>query len=198
MAKIRVSTGKLVDPFNLQPEDLDPAVMIHSICLLNRYHGHTKHPYSVGQHSCNLYWLVPEHLKSAAIVHDMSEAFFNDVAAPVKYSCPDYVSAEHAAEQVVMEYFGMTPEIIAELKRYDKDIYINERDYLFPEDMEQHDMGDHRQGLDLKGNPPEVLFGEYPWQVIEMELRGFFSNRFPEFPLGETYAQSYHTSRKGL
>lgn len=180
MAKIRVSSGRLTDPFNLKPEDLDWRVMIHSICLLNRFHGHSKHPYSVGQHTHNLYLLVPTHLKRAALVHDFSEAFFNDLAAPVKYECPEYVVAENEASIYIANSFGVTEEELLELKEYDKRIYVNERDYMFPV-INETGMGDEREPLDQNGMPDIALFGEFPWSFIKEQLTAAFQKEFPEY-----------------
>jgi hypothetical protein len=196
MAKIRVSSGKLVDPFNITPEDLVPITMIHSICLLNRYHGHSKHPYSVGQHTANLVMLVPPHLKKIALVHDFSEAFFNDVAAPVKYDCPDYVTAEHECEETILKHFDIDLSLMDEFKEYDKRIYINERDYLFPNNMEVGDMGDNRPGVDIMGLNRDMLFGETGWRRIRAELCNYWKFYFPEFELGSMPNVEQHYSTR--
>ena len=179
MAAIRVSSGRLTDPFNLKPEDCNYLVLIHSICLLNRYHGHSKYPYSVGQHTLNLYYLVPGHLRRAALVHDMSEAFFNDLAAPVKYECDTYVRHEHKASVYIADHFGVTQDELMELKEYDKRIYINERNALFPF-IDGTGMGDDREPLDDNGIGG-LLMRERIWRYVKIDLIEAFEEEFPAY-----------------
>jgi hypothetical protein len=46
-SKIATSTGRLVDPFAIQPNDLCVFEIAHSLALLNRFVGHTREPYTV-------------------------------------------------------------------------------------------------------------------------------------------------------
>lgn len=179
MAKIRMYSGDLVDPFNLKEEDIIPEVFIHQLALLNRFHGATKYPYSVLQHSLNLYYLVPKHLQPAALVHDFEEALFNDLASPVKYECPTYVQHITAAGKVIQQKFGLTPEIMQELKEYDSRIYKNERDALFNR-VAGEGMGDDRPPLPV---PPGLqgLFLEADWRAVKQQFLEEFYFCFPEY-----------------
>jgi len=184
VAKIRMFNGKLVDPFDLQEEDIDPTVFAHHLCLINRFHGGTKYPYSVGQHSRNLYYLVPPHLKKAALIHDFQEAVFNDLASPVKYECPVYTVAEKAAGKVVYEFFGISPSIMEELVQYDKRIYKNERDALF-DNVEGSGMGDERRPLTVIPGLQD-LFDETPWRSVRDEFLHLLRAKFPTY-FGDDY-----------
>lgn len=176
MAKIRLYDGSLIDPFNFTREDIKPEVLIHQLCLINRFHGATKYPYSVGQHTINLYYLVPPHLKSAALVHDMQEALFNDLAAPVKYECPTYVEAEAAAGRQIAKMFEIYQPTLDELTPYDKSIYVNERNALFNH-VGETGMGDDKEALWV---PPGLnnLFDERPWRAIKAEFLEIWNAEF--------------------
>lgn len=174
MGAIRTSDGRLVDPFNPKPEDIVPKVFIHSISQINRYTGHVKHPYSVGQHTRNLVYIVPRHLRRAALIHDWSEAWFNDLASPVKRECPEYREAEHNATHFIAEHMGVSMEELEEFDPWDKRIYINERDAGF----------DYRKDFDDEGrigitNMGPWYFAETYWQDIRFDLANEFNWLFP-------------------
>lgn len=176
MSKIRLYDGSLIDPFNFSKADIKPEVLIHQLCLINRFHGATKYPYSVAQHSLNLYYLVPPHLKAAALIHDLQEALFNDLAAPVKYECPSYVVAEAEAGRQLAKIFEIYEPTLEELKPYDKSIYVNERDALFY-NIDETGMGDEREPLWV---PPglDTLFEERSWRAVKEEFLEVFRAEF--------------------
>ena len=177
MAKIRTSDGRLVDPLNITPADVIPSVMIHAICLLNRFTGHTVHPYTVGQHTLNLVRYVPKRLKRAALVHDFQEAWFNDMASPLKAEMQDYKVAEKRAGVVVAHTLGVTMAELDDFDNYDKRIYLNERNALFPI-IEERGMGDDRKPLaDIRG---VLRFEEQRWWFVRDCLAHEFENLFPE------------------
>ena len=180
MAKVRTCDGRLVDPLDIRPSDVIASVMIHSLCLLNRFTGHTKHPYSVGQHTLNLVQYVPMHLKRAALIHDMQESWFNDMASPLKAEMQAYRRAEHRAGQVVAHQLGVSQAELDEFDSYDKSIYLNERDALFPLIAEKG-MGDDREPLPDRQNV--LRFEEVNWATTTRHLNGLFSALFPEYPL---------------
>jgi uncharacterized protein len=75
-----------LDPFNSQfcIEDI-----AHALALVNRVGGHTKEPYSVGDHSLRVMELVAEMGGSVvgqmgALLHDSPEAYISDFPRPVK------------------------------------------------------------------------------------------------------------------
>lgn len=170
---IRVSTGHLVDPFNLKVEDCVKIDFIHSICLLNRYTGHSKYPYSVGQHSYILANHVPSDLRKAAIIHDFSEALFNDIASPVKARFHEYRKDEEIAQRVIFEYFDVPWDAMEELHWFDRAIYMDERNVLF-DNVFGVGMGDDRVGLSIE---PE-WFKETEWRTVKAKLNAEFQLAF--------------------
>lgn len=86
MSRPYVSTssgGKLhldtIDYLEIKTEDL-----AHQLALVNRWTGCTKEPYSVAQHSLWVASIVPQEYRLAALLHDASEAYLNDLSRPVK------------------------------------------------------------------------------------------------------------------
>lgn len=184
MAKIRIVTGDLIDPFDPKPEDIKPHAFIHSISLLNRFTGNSAWPYSVGMHTLALMDYVPVHLKRAALVHDWSEAWFNDLASPVKFECHSYKTAEKRAGLFIADVMGVSPRELEELDIYDKRIYADERDAMFP-DIKEMGMGDEYSPLGVK----PAYFQETPWRHTRSMLWVWFENAFPEW--SEVYHGDY-------
>lgn len=174
MASIRTNDGRLVDPFNPRPEDVRPKVMIHSLSQINRYTGQGDYPYSVGQHTINLYKLAPPYLRKAALVHDFAESWFNDLASPVKAECAEYKRAEHYAMMFIAQTLSVGIVPMTEIDWYDKAIYINERNALFSV-IDTLGMGDDRRGL-IKASPK--MFVERNWRDVRTELSSLFIHEF--------------------
>lgn len=179
--KIRVFDGTRVNPFDLKPSDMKPMVMIHLISTQNRFTGHAAYPYSIGQHSRNLAMLVPAHLKRAALIRDFSEAFFNDLTAPVKRVSPAYKEAEHEATIRIFNHFGVTSAEYTELGQWDKAIYVNERDALFAGKIGERGQGDQYTALDTSRIP--LAFNETDWRGIRDGLILLWLALFPDFDL---------------
>ncbi|QWY83414.1 hypothetical protein [Rhizobium phage RHph_X3_9] len=173
MGAIRVADGYLTDPYNLRPEDLKLDVLVHSISTLSRFTGHAKYPYSVGQHSINLADFVWRYTLDhsqyrAAVMHDLSEGWFNDMASPVKKENPDYRLAEKKAGTFIAGMLGVREYELNTIDQYDKRIYVNERDALF---YAVHDtgMGDNLTALPTKYLKPDA-FRERNWRDVREEL----------------------------
>lgn len=149
---------------------------MHSISCLNRYTGHARHPYSVGQHTLNLIRYVPSRLRRAAMVHDWSESWFNDLASPVKAELDTYKHAEHDAQRFIAEVMQVSERELDDLDYYDKAIYIDERNALFPP-RTNTGMGDDRTGLGIERR----YFAEQNWKDIRTKLFMQFMDLFPEY-----------------
>lgn len=82
--KIRTFTGRMVDPLNLNPEDVNLLDIAHSLASQCRYTGHCDPWYSVAEHSC-LVMFYGSGLWLPKLLHDAPEAYLVDLAAPVKH-----------------------------------------------------------------------------------------------------------------
>lgn len=163
---IRTADGYLTDPFDIKPQDIKFDVFAHSLSQINRFTGHAKHPFSVSQHTLNLHTVVPRKLRKAAIIHDCPEVWFNDMASPVKRELPEYRAAEHCALAILAGQVGVEHTELEELDWYDKQMYINERDALFPV---RHGVGNNDNLHGLPHCRPG-MFDETPWRLNRQRL----------------------------
>ena len=112
---ITTGSGRIVDPFDLDSNDLDVGDIAHSLACTNRFMGHTREPYSVAQHCC----LVSDHCgprtvdRLAGLLHDASEAYLGDVASPTKdrESFTRYRAAEGLAINVILTEWTGTQKV---------------------------------------------------------------------------------------
>ena len=93
---IRTLNDRIFDYSNPQKSNVDLIDMANALSHVNRFGGHTKTPYSVGQHSLFIHSLVSNskhsddiYLKKLALVHDFHEAYFGDMTSPLKWYLKD-------------------------------------------------------------------------------------------------------------
>lgn len=80
---------KQVWPLDITPDMIDVEDIIHALARVNRYTGHTTHPYSVAQHSVYVSYILKQwgynrEMQLQGLFHDASEAYIADVAGPLK------------------------------------------------------------------------------------------------------------------
>jgi hypothetical protein len=95
-------TGKRLDPLKPSADQICIEDIAHALANLCRFTGHTREFYSVAQHSVLVSIQVPTRFKLAAILHDASEAYLNDLARPVKHQ-PAILAVYGPAEDRLME-----------------------------------------------------------------------------------------------
>lgn len=110
------------------------------LAQVNRYGGHTKHPYSVAQHSYLASFLVSPAFAFEALMHDAHEAFVGDMMTPLKIICPDYAAVEHRAEAAMRAAFGLPAKMSPEVKGADLTMLAWEYDQLLPDEPEEWDV----------------------------------------------------------
>lgn len=128
--KIRTFTGKLVDPLNLQPGDIDPLDIAHHLSNICRYTGATPQFYSVAQHSVLVAnYAIKREERLAGLLHDAAEAYLNDIASPVKKS-PGFATYRDVDEEVTALIFGtfglVAEEWIPKIKVFDDLVFQRE------------------------------------------------------------------------
>ena len=100
-------SGRRFYPLDPREEDIYIEDIAHSLALMNRFAGHTKFPYSVAQHC---YWasiIVDPGHELAALLHDASEAYANDLIRPLKEMLPEYKAIEDSIQEVICEKFNV-------------------------------------------------------------------------------------------
>lgn len=110
--KIRTFTGRYVNPLDLKIDDIAIEDIAHHLAGINRYTGATPIPFNVAQHSVLVAQLLAHEgprLQLAALLHDASEAYLNDIASPVKHDprMAFYREAEAAAMTVIFTRFDL-------------------------------------------------------------------------------------------
>lgn len=105
--RIRTFMGKMIDPFNPDPQMINIVDIAHSLSNLCRWNGHTMRFYSVAQHSIFVASLMekPED-KFAGLLHDASEAYLTDLPRPLKMRMDKYYEAEFNLMMVISRKFG--------------------------------------------------------------------------------------------
>ncbi len=84
MSFIKTFSGKHFYYDRINKDDIvinDIAVSLSNIC---RFAGHLSHFYSVAQHAVLCSQLVPQEFAFEALMHDATEAYCQDIPAPLK------------------------------------------------------------------------------------------------------------------
>lgn len=102
-----------VDPFDIQPEDVNIKDIAHSLSMMARANGHFKYFFSVAQHSINCFIEAKNRGKSkriqlACLLHDAAEAYIADIPRPVKNRLLGYVQIEQDIIDVIFSVFGLS------------------------------------------------------------------------------------------
>lgn len=135
---IQTFTGKAIDPMNPDPKKVVVEDIAHALALVNRFTGHTSNPRSVAAHSYDVSTLLERRgfdpsTQLIGLLHDASEAYLCDIAAPVKQhpAFAEYRAAEKQLQLVI--YLGLGVEEPAAkanpiaVKQADVDMLIAER-----------------------------------------------------------------------
>lgn len=110
----------------------------HPLSMQCRFTGHIREFYSVAQHSVWVSNHVRENggtLEEAAIglLHDASEAYLSDLAAPFKGEVKGYRPLEHVLHCRIMHRFGLPTAIPPIVKKWDfLACLVEARDFHFP------------------------------------------------------------------
>src|SRR5918999_6104936 len=131
---LQTVSGRWVNPFEPDPEQLDAGDIARALANLCRFGGHCKAFYSVAQHSaivCDLLeerGATPDELM-AALLHDASEAYLGDLPHPLKHRSElgaAFRVAEKRLEAVIAERFAL-PAAAARIKSIDRALLAAER-----------------------------------------------------------------------
>lgn len=132
MAKgIGTISDRIIDPFELRPEDINIWDIAWSLSQQNRYGGHTPYPWSVLSHTGLVFQLyvsdkrgkVDVHEGIWLLMHDAAEAYIQDICRPLK-TRPEFAffrELEDTLMEKIWKRLGYDPaEINSDLiNRYD-------------------------------------------------------------------------------
>jgi hypothetical protein len=166
---IATSSGKLVDPFALEIEDLDVLDIAYALAHQNRYGGHAGQ-YSVAEH-CVLVSLEAERrgrergytdaltmtLAKEGLAHDMEEAYLPDMSRPVKRR-PDlaaYGAAGKKNHELIRGWLGLSGDYPEFVEQIDTQIIGTEAPELFARIPEEWHLPAVLQNVRVRGLNPE-------------------------------------------
>jgi hypothetical protein len=101
---IQTASGSNMYPLDPRADEIEIVDIAHALSNMCRFNGHVRQFYSVAEHCCHVYDILPEPLKLCGLLHDASEAYLCDVPRPVKRSAGfalPYAKAENALMRVI-------------------------------------------------------------------------------------------------
>jgi hypothetical protein len=116
---ILTHSGKLIDPFNPDPDMIDISDIAIALSRQPRFAGQTKLFYSVAEHSIRVSNKVDYRFKLTALLHDASEAYLLDIPRPLKHRMPEYLTAEDNLMKIICNKFGAIYPLPDEVKKAD-------------------------------------------------------------------------------
>lgn len=127
-------SGKKIVVREFKKEDVSIVDIAHSLSNICRFTGHVKEFYSVAQHSV----LVCDHVdtleeKRAALLHDATEAYLNDLSSPIKASIQlgEYKKLEDYYHNVINDRFNLDKGNTPNIKKADLEaLFTEKRDIL--------------------------------------------------------------------
>lgn len=165
---ITTYTGKHVNPFKLDLQDIDIRDIAHALSLTCRGNGHVKHFFSVGQHCINCALEAKargysDRIILGALLHDASECYISDIPSPLKDSFPEIKRAEDKILDTVMVRFlgtGLLEQEKRMIKIIDRAMLKADLYYLLG-DGKPVFAGEYKRKLDYRERPPEDVEKEY-------------------------------------
>lgn len=164
-------TGRQFWPLDPRPEDVCIGDIATARAHQGRYNGHSRHFYSVAQHSALMarWFMARGDLPMArwALLHDAAEAYLGDVIRPIKPFLPGFAAIEAKVETVVWPVFGLGAELPSAVKDADRKIVVDEMIALFPREALRH------HGIDQRAPLGVEVRALLPWKAHDVFLQVF-------------------------
>lgn len=187
-AWIRTYSGKNFNPFDTKTEDINIEDVARSLSQISRFNGHTKFPYTVGQHCiavCTELCMrdYDDETCLFGLLHDASEAYMTDMPKPIKEMFPTLMSIEKILQDKIYTTLigkGPNPEQFEAIDKIDKESAyleaINITDFpdwipYTPEFVVEHSY-DYKDSLDIYNN----FMGMYTFLRVRIHLGGLVKN----------------------
>lgn len=126
-------TGRRFPLFSPSVEDVDIRDIAHALSNNCRFAGHTRHHYSVAQHSVMASYIVPAEDALAALLHDAAEAYLFDATRPLKQFLVNFKQIENTVQTTINRAFGIQTEKTAAVAHSDMILLATERRDLMPD-----------------------------------------------------------------
>jgi hypothetical protein len=176
---LQTVSGRWVNPFDPDPEQLDAGDIARALANQCRFGGHCRAFYSVAQHSVIVSMLVEAEGGDvedtfAALMHDASEAYLGDMPHPLKHRSPlgaAFKAAEDHLERAIRARFGIRPDV-AEIKRADRALLATERRAFSAETWHWPELeGVEPLDLELTAWTPDEAARAFAERFAELEAR---------------------------
>jgi 5'-nucleotidase len=133
-SEIQTFTGRPLDPFAPDPEQIVVEDIAHALANTCRFGGHCRAFYSVAQHSCLLSDLMDGVAPRLwALLHDAAEAYLVDLPHPLKHRSELgtlFREVEDRLHAAILERFGLPPTPPPRLKSIDRALLAAEKRVL--------------------------------------------------------------------
>ena len=157
------------DLLNPTPEMVCIEDLAHHLANLCRFTGATKFHYSVAQHSYYCSFVASPKFAFEALLHDASEAYYNDMSRPLKYLTDigkAYRPLERIAQNMIQAKYGITAGKSPQVDSVDNAMLYAEKAQL----MKAHDWRSN-----WEGEPANILIQEWtPRQAEAAWTRRFY------------------------
>ncbi|MGN6870234.1 MAG: HD family hydrolase [Solirubrobacteraceae bacterium] len=176
---LQTVSGRRVNPFDPDPEQLDEGDIARALGNLCRFGGHSRVFYSVAQHCVIVSRVVEERGGDvedafAALMHDAGEAYLGDMPHPLKHRSAlgaAFREAEARLEETIRDRFGIKPNV-PEIKAVDRALLATERRVFSAEAWHWPELDDVEPlDLELTPWPPERATDEFAKRYAELDAR---------------------------
>lgn len=104
-------SGKIINLFNVNPDDVLLSDIAHGLAYNCRWNGHTSTYYSVAEHCLRCVDRAPDELKLVALFHDCEEAYWGDMIRPLKnilkVVAPQVLESMKQTRWIILKKFGV-------------------------------------------------------------------------------------------
>lgn len=169
---IQTFTGRVFYPLDPRPGDICFADISHPLSQLCRFGGHSRHFYSVAEHSSILceYFLRrgDRDLARWALMHDATEAYLVDVPRPLKASLPAYRVHEARLMSAICARFGLPEEEPDAVREADRRILTDEARALMAPPPMRWATESEPLGVTIVGVRPDVARATFAMRAREL------------------------------
>lgn len=131
-AGIELLNGKMFDFLNPDPDAMTIEEFAHVAGNICRFAGHVRYFYSLAQHLLNTSLIVAPGHEKAALLHDKSEGYTNDIVTPLKVQVPLFREIESRIEAGESAKYGVAYPFSPEVKLADLQMLAIEKSILKP------------------------------------------------------------------
>jgi 5'-deoxynucleotidase YfbR-like HD superfamily hydrolase len=176
---LQTVSGRWVNPFDPDPDQLDPGDIARALANQCRFGGHSRAFYSVAQHSVIVSQLVEQgggdaEAVFAALMHDATEAYLGDMPHPIKHRSPlgaAFKAAEEHLERALRDRFGIQADV-PEIKRADRALLATERRAFSAETWHWPELdGVEPLDIELSAWPPDEAARAFAERYAELDAR---------------------------